>query len=106
MLSNKNLNLLPQSAPKGLTQAQYEWFLNSCVKNETSLVEVMISYELINNAKSDIPDQGNILRQWIIQEHAKQPKMFLNQYVPHTTSEDVGTLAVTEFSVAAKVKKF
>ena len=105
MLSYKALDLMPHSAPKGLTQNQYEWFLKSYDKNETSIVEMMISYDLINNADPSHPNQGNILREWIIREEAKNNPPILNQYVPSGTKEKKEKQTRPECTPKRKVKK-
>lgn len=65
---NQFASLIPATPPKGLTQNQYDWFLQDSQAKEMSLVEILISYDMIDQAQDSEPCQGHTLRQWIIQE--------------------------------------
>lgn len=68
---NQFASLIPATPPKGLTQNQYDWFLQDSQAKEMSLVEILISYDMIDQAQDNQPSQGHTLRQWIIQEFDK-----------------------------------
>lgn len=65
---NKFASIIPTTPPKGLTQNQYDWFLRDSEEKEMSLAEILISYDMINQAQDNERCQGHTLRQWIIQE--------------------------------------
>lgn len=72
MLNLYPATVVPNKPPRGLTQAQYDWFKRHCEESQTTLMELLMSYEMINTAVADQPGQGHVLREWIIQQTSRR----------------------------------
>ena len=89
-------NFFPASPPTGLTQEEFQWFIDQKLNQDdhvssADLVELLVSYDVINSNKG----QGLVLREWIKQTYAREhpelkdtQALILNDYGSRTSQKN------------------